>query len=219
MAFCLSLFIHPCASSPDQLRQEEPHAHWGHLSLLFTDLTKAARVFPGCRWPAFHLPASIRTSAEHTSLETWNREGETAKTAIILTHFKCVVSCASVNGALDLIPMRNKAVIWKTGCNCFNTAFFPVCFGLEMLMGQTTLMHNTTARVWERLVVWWCGFAVVKKYKDKNWVKSHRMCGTLFCHRQHIKNIPSFFRKLITILRGMRNSCRVSSIPTHKKDQ
>lgn len=94
MAFCLSLFIHPCASSPDQLRQEEPHAHWGHLSLLFTGLTKAARVFPGCRWPAFHLPASIRTSAAHTSLETWNREGETAKTAIILTHFKCVVSCA-----------------------------------------------------------------------------------------------------------------------------
>lgn len=27
IAFCLSLFNYPCASSPDQLRQEEPHAY------------------------------------------------------------------------------------------------------------------------------------------------------------------------------------------------
>lgn len=151
IALCLSLFHYPCASSPDQLRQEEPHGYWGHLSLLFAGLTKAAHVFPGCRVTCFSPPS------EHThicrarvpgNLTPWGRDCENAHYYTDSFQVRTVMSkreqCARFR-------MRNKERTWKTGWNCFNATFFLVCFGVEMLTWHTTLTHNTTASVWERL--------------------------------------------------------------------
>lgn len=57
--FCLSLFIHPCASSPDQLRHEKPVCHFPieHLSLLFIGLTKGMLIFPGFMLTWFSPPS------------------------------------------------------------------------------------------------------------------------------------------------------------------
>lgn len=184
--FCLSLFIHPCASSPDQRRQEEAHAHWGHLSLLFTGLTKAACFFQDAGDLLFTSP---RAYAHLPHTRPWKLE--TVRVRLRKRPLYWLISSAwchvQVWTALsNRFQTRNKAVTWKTGWNCFNTTFFSVCFGLEMLTGQTTLMHNATARVWESLVVWWRCFAMLTKYEVKNWIKTHRLCGTLFFHRQQI---------------------------------
>lgn len=148
MAFCLSLFHYPCASSPDQLRQEEPPAHWGHLSLLFTGLTKAAHVFPGCSVTCFSPPR------EHTHICRARVPG----------HLK---PWGRLRKRSSLYWLISSACCHERAGTVLSTCFQPGRQAVNLENRVELFQYNIL------LCLFWCGDADVTNHARSQW---HREC-------------------------------------------